>query len=327
MANIWQNIVNFFDHVGWKILAGLCILILGAFLIVVIIKTIKKILYRMPIETSVVTFITSILKIVLYIILFFIFAGVLELSTSGFIVALSSLALAIGLALKDSLANLANGVFIIYNKPFKRGDEININGVEGKVQNIKLLCTELITYDNKKLIIPNSKFTTETIINYTAIPTRRVEKKFGVAYGTDLDLVEKVIKETIRSCPLILDTPTPSVFLSNHNESSLDYSVKVWVKTDNYWTVYNDLPRLIYDAFHKNHIEIPFKQLDVHFDNPIALSPVKTEKSKLELENTMSEKLDENHTKTPKTEQDKIKIQNEKIKTEKIKREENNENN
>jgi len=267
MEDFWSDFVNFFNTTGWKILLVISLLIVVSFIIKFLMKGLQRLLYKTTIDNSVVSFVVSILKIILWILLIFSCASILELSTSSLIVCLSSLALAIGLALKDSFANLTNGLFIIYNKSFKRGDHIRIDDIEGKVQNIKLLSTELITFDNRKLIIPNSKFTTESIVNYTALPTRRIDMKFSVAYGLDMDYVEKVLLKTFEKTPLILSYPKTSVFISEHGSSSVEWTVWTWVATEDYWTMWKAIPKIVYQAFEKADIDIPFNQLDVHFEN------------------------------------------------------------
>ncbi|MGD9901503.1 MAG: mechanosensitive ion channel domain-containing protein [Spirochaetales bacterium] len=267
MDTFWEDIVSFFNETGWKIILSLCLIVIGGVIIKYFAKMVQRLLYKTSIDNSIVSFIISIFKIALWILLLSVCASILELSTNSLLVVLSSMALAIGLALKDSLGNLTNGMFIIYNKPFKRGDHIKIDNVEGKVQNIKLLATELVTFDNRKLIIPNSKFTTDSIVNYTALPIRRIEMTFGVAYGSDMDYVERIIYKALDKENLILSFPKSSVFISAHGSSAVEWTVWAWVATDDYWTVWKALPKIMYKAFENAEIRIPFNQVDVHFDD------------------------------------------------------------
>lgn len=290
MEKIWNDIVQFFNTSGWKIAVGLCILIVGGIIIHYLCKGLARLLYKTPIDNAVISFIVSLVKIIVWIALIFMCAGIMELSTSSLLVCLSSIALAVGLALKDSFANLTNGVFIIYNKPFKRGDYIAIDGVEGKVQNIKLLSTELITFDNRKLVVPNSKFTNETIVNYSALPTRRIEQVFSVAYGEDMNLVEKTLKTVIQNHRCVLTYPEVIVYITKHNASSVDFMVKAWTNTEDYWTVYNELPKIVYNAFEKSGISIPFNQLDVHVDYPVVKD--KTVLDKVSVKNKKTESIE-----------------------------------
>lgn len=327
METFWLNIVNFFNNTGWKILLTLCLIVIGGVIIKYLAKGIQRLLYKTSIDNSVVSFVISIFKIILWVLLIFVCASILELSTSSLIVCLSSVALAIGLALKDSLGNLTNGLFIIYNKPFKRGDHIRIDEVEGKVQNIKLLSTELVAFDNRKLIIPNSKFTTDTIVNYTALPTRRIELVFSVAYGSDMDYVEKVIYKTLENQPLILSYPKSSIFISEHAASSVDWTIWAWVATEDYWTVWKALPRIIYEALDKAEIQIPFDQLDVHFNDVNVTKPKqivkaipKTDINKIVPKavinvDTNSVATEKNTTKKPEKSNEVVNVKAQKIKT------------
>lgn len=268
MNKILDDILAFFNNYAFRIITALAVLIVCGLIIHYIIKGIKRVLYKTSLDNSVVLFVTALIQIVLWVMLIFICAGILNLSTSSFVVCLSSVALAIGLALKDSISNLTNGILIIYNKPFKRDDYVSIGGQEGKIQNIKLFVTELITNDNKKVVIPNSIVSTSTIINFSTMPVRRLQQTYSVAYGSDLDKVEEVIKQTLLDNKLILQSYDFSIFLQSHNSSSLDYCVRCWVDLEDYWTVYNALPRQMYDSFVANDIEIPFNQLDVNLKNP-----------------------------------------------------------
>lgn len=262
-----KSIANWFNSKGWAFLFTIILLISFFFLIKLLSWILRKVLYAIKVDDAVTSFYSSLLSTVLWIIAIFICASILEIDTSYFIVALSGAAVAIGLALKDSLGNLASGILIIYNKPFKRGDFVLINGVEGIVQNIKLLTTELLTYDNQKIIFPNNIISTNAVINYTNLSTRRLDMVFSVSYGSDLDLVEKALKEVADNDKRVLKKPDYTIKLQKHNSSGLDYAFRVWVKTQDYWDVYWDMPRKVYDVFLKYNIVIPFNVIDVRLNN------------------------------------------------------------
>ncbi len=266
-VQVIEGIKNFFVGDGWKkMVIALAVAVLGGILVTFVCWLVRKILYRTAIDVAAITFVSALLTVVLWIFLIFGIADIVGISTSSLLVAFSSVALAVGLALKDSLANLANGILIIANKPFKRGDHVQVNGIEGIVQNIKLMTLELISFDNKLLILPNSAVTTNNVINFSALPTRRLEWKFFVAYNTDLNLVEKILKELISGQEKISKKPAPIIFMSEQNlDGGVTYIVRAWSNTEDYWDINNRLPRLVYDAFKSNNIIIPFKQLDVHF--------------------------------------------------------------
>lgn len=267
-ASFWNSVIKFLTNEGWDIVLVISIIVIAFIGIKFAAFLVSKILYKSRVDGSAVAFYIAILKVVLWILAVFAIANVLNISTSSLVVGLSSVALAIALALKDSLANLANGILIIYNKHFRRGDHIEIEEYDGIIKNIKLLTTELVTADNRRVVLPNSKVINGVIVNNTAMATRRISLKYTVAYESDMDLVEKVLKEAFESNPLVNDTPAVSVNMSGQGESSVEYTVKCWVDTDDYWTVYNGMNRVVFDKFAENGISIPFNQLDVHIDAP-----------------------------------------------------------
>lgn len=266
MGDIFQKMGEYLSNYGLKLLFSLCIIVIGIIVTWFLSFFMKKILLKTRIDGALVSFITSIFKIIMAVIIVLVCASVLELSTSSLIVSLSTIAIAVGLALKDSFSNLANGILIIANKPFRRGDHISVGGVEGKVQNIKLLTVELITFDNTKIVLPNSTVLNGNIINYSALAIRRADMSFGVAYGSDMDKVEEVLKEVCFNHPKVLKSMNISIYMASHDASQITYSVKVWANNDDYFDVKHTLPRMIYDAFEQEGIEIPFNQLDVHID-------------------------------------------------------------
>ncbi len=266
MADIFKQIGDYVSDYGYKILFILCIAIAGFAITWLLSFLIKKILLKTRIDGAIISFITALFKIAMIVLIVLVCASILELSTSGLIVSLSTVALAVGLALKDSVSNLANGILIIVNKPFRRGDYASINGIEGKVHSIKLMTTELITFDNVKIVLPNNTVFNGNIINYTALAVRRVDMKFGVAYGSDMNKVEAVLRDVANDHPKVLKSLKNLVFMESHDSSQITYSMKVWCNNSDYWNVLCSMPRMVYDAFEKEGIEIPFNQLDIHID-------------------------------------------------------------
>ncbi len=267
MEEFFSQIGSYVSEYGFKILLGLCIVVVGICLAWLIGWLIKKIFMRTRIDGAMLTFIVSIIRIAIMVVAVLIAASILELSTSGLIVSLGTVALAIGLALKDSFANLANGILIIINKPFRRGDFVSINGIEGKVHNIKLLTVELITFANLKIVLPNSTVLNGNITNYSALAIRRVDMEFSVAYGSDMDKVEQVLHKIAEEHPQVLKAMKINIFMKSHDDSAITYAVKVWANNGDYFAITHSFPRLVYDAFEKEGIKIPFNQLDVHFDS------------------------------------------------------------
>ena len=266
MEQIFKQIGSYISEYGFKLLLAICIVVFGICLAWLIGFLLKKILLKTRLDGAMLTFIVSILRIALIVLAVLIAASVLELSTEGLVVSLGTMALAIGLALKDSFANLANGVLIIINKPFRRGDFVSINGIEGKVHNIKLLTVELITFANLKIVLPNNTVLNGNVINYSALAIRRVDMEFSVAYGSDMDKVEAILRKIAQEHPLVLKAMKINVYMKSHDNSAITYSVKVWANNGDYFAVTHSFPRLVYDAFEKEGITIPFNQIDVHLD-------------------------------------------------------------
>lgn len=262
-----QKIGDFFVNNGVTILFVILIFILGFFAIKYFCKLIMAIIYATKIDNAIGGFFVSILKIGLWLALLFGIASLLGIKGSSFLVAFSSVALAVGLALKDSLANIANGIVIIMIKPFKKGDHVSVEGVEGIIKNIRILTTELTTFDNKKIVLPNSKIVNSSVVNYTSNPTRRIDATFSVSYQEDMAKVKAVLNDTLKNFSYALQTPLPSIYLSSHNDSSIDFTLKFWVNTIDYWNALHGLPEVVFMAFKENDIKIPYPQLDVHFDS------------------------------------------------------------
>lgn len=263
LKELLDKIGVFFSQYGVNIVAAILIFIIGYFIIKIISKVLMKIVYSTKIDNAIGGFVVGLLNVILWILLVLAIVSILGLSGNSFLVAFSSVALAVGMALKDSLANIANGIIIIMTKPFKKGDHISVEGSEGIVKSIKLLTTEIYTFDNKKIVLPNSTIINGSLTNYTANPTRRADLVIGVSYESDLKRVKQVLYSILQNHQLVLDVPKPSVVLKDFGDSSLDFQLKFWTKTDDYYAALNDIKELIVEEFRKNNIEIPYNKLDV----------------------------------------------------------------
>jgi small conductance mechanosensitive channel len=162
------------------------------------------------------------------------------------------------------LSNLASGVMLVLTRPFKRGDFVDVAGTSGKVTEIKLFSTVLQTPDNKKLIIPNGQITSDVITNYTTEAMRRIDLVIGVSYDDDIRQAKKILTETITAHELVLQEPKPVVMLKDLGASSVDFVVRPWVKTEDYWTVYGDLMEQIKLNIEAGGCSFPYPQTDVH---------------------------------------------------------------
>ncbi|MGI6702312.1 MAG: mechanosensitive ion channel family protein [Christensenellales bacterium] len=264
MKNIWQDIVDFFVINGWKIIAVVAVTILGYLAIRLIIKLLKRIFNRRKVDQIVSSFITSVAQILLIIILVVAVFDIIGISTAPFVAVLGTVGLALALSMQESLSNVASGVVIIVTKPFRKGDYVEIGGIEGSVEKITMLTTELKTFDNKKIVMPNNKVAKTEIINFSIMDIRRIDFKFRTDFNADLTKVKSVIGKAIKDNKMILTEPEPSVRLLEQQESSIQFIVRVWVKTADYWTVYYDLREAVFLAFRNNNIKIPYNILDVN---------------------------------------------------------------
>lgn len=261
---IWNSILLFFKESGWSIVIFLAVLIVGVIIVRALCYGLNRLLRKSKMEKTLIGFVVTVCRFVLYLVLVFILAGIIQIDMTALASALSAAVVAIGLALQNSLSNIANGVVIISTHPFKEGDYVNIGGTEGSVQSIGMFVTTLITPDNKKVILTNTKVIGDYIINYSERPTRRVDMIFSVSYSEDIEKAKKVIREVVDNHPLIIDEPAPTVRLHEFKDSCINIIVRPWVNNADYWTVYWDLNEQIFEAFNANGIEIPFNQLDVH---------------------------------------------------------------
>jgi small conductance mechanosensitive channel len=194
--------------------------------------------------------------------------GVFGIETTSFAALIASAGLAIGLAFQGTLSNFAAGVMLLIFRPFKAGDVVNVAGVIGAVQEIELFTTEMKTADNRCLIIPNSAIFGSTIENLTRHTTRRVDVDVGVAYDADIDQARMVLESVPATVEGVLSDPAPQVILLALGASSVDWQVRVWVKTEDYWTVRDAAIRATKQALDRADIGIPFPQMDVHLDPP-----------------------------------------------------------
>ena len=265
LENILEALKNWVFSSGLKIVFGLLMLFIGWKCIKKFIKIINKILKRRNIDLTVTTFLDAVMNIGLKILLVLIVMDYVGLKTSGIVALLGSAGLAVGLALQGSLSNFAGGVIILLIRPFNVGDMIDSGEYSGKVERIGIFYTYLCTIDNKQILIPNGELTNRSIVNYTGKEVRRVDMTFSAGYEQDILKVKNVIYAVINRENLILNEPAePFVAVSNHGASAVEFAVKVWTKTDDYWTVYYNLLENIKIEFDKENISIPFNQMDIN---------------------------------------------------------------
>ena len=210
------------------------------------------------------TFLRSLVSILLNLILAFAIVSRLGVETTSFAALLASAGVAIGMALSGNLSNFAGGLIILVFKPFKVGDYIEGQNANGTVREIQIFHTILTTVDNKVIYVPNGALSSNAITNYNKQETRRAEWVFGVEYGEDFEKVKAVLQRIIDADPRILKDPAPMIALGALSASSVDIKVRAWAKTADYWDVYFDMNKIVYDTFNKEGIGFPFPQLTVH---------------------------------------------------------------
>lgn len=232
-------------------------------------KLIIKGLKAKGVDPSVHTFIKTCITLIMKFAFVLSAISTFGINVSSFLAAIGAAGVTAGLGLQSSVSQLASGVQILMNHPFKSGDYVELGTISGKVHEIKLMYTVLITMDNKQVIVPNSTITTSNIVNYNANNKRRLDLVYSVAYNEDIEKVRSVILETVKSNSLILNDPEPIVAVKEHGQSSINFACLIWCKSDDYWTVFYYMQEQIKNAFDKNGITIPYNQLDVHINKEI----------------------------------------------------------
>lgn len=259
-----EKLIDFGMDAGKDILIAILIYVIGRFIIRQISVLVARILEKRKIETSVQTFLKSLIKILLNMILAFAIIGKLGVETTSFAALLASAGVAVGMALSGNLSNFAGGLIILIFKPFKVGDYIDGPGVSGTIKEIQIFHTILSTLDNRMIYVPNGSLSGNAVTNYSKQDKRRVEWVFGVEYGEDVKRVRAVLQRIINADSRILDTPAPLIVLGSLSASSVDITVRVWVKSADYWSVLYDINEIVYQTFNEEGIGFPFPQLTVH---------------------------------------------------------------
>lgn len=259
-----QQLIDWGVKAGGSILAALIVFVIGKFLIRIINKMVANVLARRHVDAGIQSFVKSLVNILLTILLIIAVVSKLGVETTSFAALLASAGVAVGMALSGNLQNFAGGLIVLLFRPYKVGDWIESQGVSGSVREIQIFHTILTTADNKVIYIPNGALSSGTVTNYSREATRRIEFIVGVEYGTDLNLVQSVTNDIINAEKRILQTPQPFIGLSALDTSSVNVTIRVWVNSEDYWGVYFDTNRAIYDGYNKAGISFPFPQLTVH---------------------------------------------------------------
>ena len=252
---------------GPKVIAALAIFIIGRWVCKIVRNTVKRILKKSKVDDLLISFVGSITYMGLLVFVIIAALNQLGVQTTSFVAIIGAAGLAIGLALQGALSNFAAGVLMIIFRPFKSGDYIEGGGVSGVVGQIQIFTTELLTPDNKLVIVPNANMMSSNITNYSANKTRRVDLVIGVGYGDDLSKVKQVLQQVIDDEPRVLKSPQATIAVSELADNSVNLVVRPWVKTADYWDIYFHLTEVIKLRFDEESISIPYPQRDVHMIN------------------------------------------------------------
>ena len=266
MNNEW--LMYLLQTYGPKILIALVVLILGLWLSKLLGSLTVKVLKRGNIEPSLHSFIRSFVSISTKIVVIVTVGSILGLPMGTMIAALGAAGAAIALAIKDSLANIASGILILFTHPFRVGDYVDAEGCAGTVQSSAALYTTFLTVDNRKLVIPNSLLTSDKLINSTCEATRRLDLAFLVGLDSDIDQVKTILMDLMKAHPLALQDPEPSAYVYEYTSSAINITMRVWTKTEDYWDLTYSMLEQVKHRFDEEGIRLSHDQLDVHVVEP-----------------------------------------------------------
>lgn len=259
MKRIWDYIMS-----GPSVLIAVLVFVVGVAALFIASRFVEKALLKTKLDISLQKFFVKTIKIVGIVLILICALSTAGVSTTGLIAGFSAAGAAVALALKDSLSNIAGGIVLLITHPFMTGDFIEIGDKSGTVEQIDILQTTLITPDNKTVVIPNGLLSSDEVVNYTKAKTRRVDLVVSVSYDNDIELAKKsVLKAASTEDKVLCDENPPFVRVSQYSDSSVDLSVRVWCKTEDYWDVYYNMTEKIRECFKQDGIEIPYQHIDV----------------------------------------------------------------
>ncbi|MBQ9113131.1 MAG: mechanosensitive ion channel [Clostridia bacterium] len=264
---ILESIVAVCIDIAWRLIAALIVLVIGRFLIKFVLKKIKNGKKIQELDPTVRTFLNNFLKFGLYALLAVSIVGILGVPMASVITLFASAGAAVALAVKGSFSNLVGGIMLLIFKPISVGEFVEISGKSGTVEEVGIFYTQLKTGDNLTVSIPNAIMTDSVITNYSRKDLRRLDLALGVAYGSDSEKVKTVIQGVLNAHEKALKDPAPFIRMTAMNDSSLEFTVRVWCAKDDYGTLKSDVLEALDKAFAAEGIEVPFPQLDVFVKN------------------------------------------------------------
>jgi len=264
LQNFWETFLQQMSAYSPKIVSVAVTLIVGYIVITILTKIIEKFFAKVDFERGVETFIENAIKVILWIILIIVLLGNLGVNVSALVAGLGIMGFVIGFALKDTLGNLASGIFILFYKPFKVNDWVKIGGVSGAVTKIGIAACELKAANQTKITIPNNKIWGDVIENFTGNKNRKMyDLEIGISYDSNIDKAIKIIQDILKKDKRVLKEPAPQVVVRSLGDSSVNISVRPTTHKDDYWSVYFDSIKKIKEEFDKTGIGIPFPQRDI----------------------------------------------------------------
>lgn len=279
IKDFWSNIVNFFNDNIWNIILFFAVLLIGVILIKITLRLVRRFMNRAKVERMAQKFLITIIKYLLYLVLVLALLSLLGVQISGVLTALSALLLAVGMALQSNISNLANGIIIVSTRMFKRGDYINVDGIEGSIEEINFLFTTLLTPDNKKIFLPNSTIVNNCVVNSTANQKRRIDFNFKLSLENNVELVKKIVLDVMKSDGRVYLSPEPFCRLNSLDANKLEFFANCWVDDEDYWDVYFNITETVFNEFKKYKVLVCYNQLQVTTRNclpnlPYNVSPL-----------------------------------------------------
>jgi len=264
MENVLEKLAEWGALYGIKVVGAIAILVLGRLLTTFFANLVQRLMNKSGVEPILTGFVRNLTRISLLTFVVIAALGALGVETTSLIAVIGAIGLAIGFALQSSLSNIASGIMLVVFQPFKVGNYINAGGTNGIVEEMRIFSTILRTFDNRKVIVPNSRITADNITNYSAKETRRIDLEFSTGYHDDLKLTRNILEGIVKADERILKDPAPEIGVLELGESSVNFFVRPWVKAGDYWPVKCDLLEKVKLTFDDEGISIPFPQRDVH---------------------------------------------------------------
>lgn len=261
------DFMNYFINKGQPLLDAVIAFVIGWYGAKILLYIVIKMLKKSTIDPIVISFIKSVLNVALKVLVIVTSIAQLGVNISSLVTVLATAGAAIVLGLKDSMSGVVSGIVILMTKPFVKGDIIEVNGYIGKIEEIQMLYTFLITFDNKMVVIPNNELSSSTFVNYSHEDIRRIDMTFDIRYDSDVEKAKAIILDVVEKHTLALKEPEAYARVSQYKDSAISIALRVWVKTEDFYVLKDDLMEEIKREFDNNNIAIPYQQIDIHVHN------------------------------------------------------------